>query len=91
MTGPHREPPTSGRRETDFLFRLQDKAGVLSKDLGAAAGIAPQLITMMRHGSLKRLVNPTAERLAKHFGYRFALIPDCCPAIIKRPEHESIE
>ena len=85
----NRKPPTTGHAPLDFLFSLQDRAGITSRTLAHDFIVTDTILALMRRGAHKRIVNPIAMKLAARFGYRFALVPLEHPEIEKRPEHET--
>ena len=82
--GKSRQPAHTGIPAADFLFDLQDAAGVPDIELADAVGSSRRLVGEIRSGRHKRLINPFLAAVARHFGYKFALVPASFPDIVPR-------
>lgn len=84
-------PPSSGSIQVDALFVICDAAGLSGRQVSSLAGACYRLISGIRHGEHKRLMNPFATQLASVLGYKLALVPIDHPDVLLREEHARLQ
>lgn len=82
--------PVTQWPQVDFLFRLFALENVPDYVLARSLSTSNRLVSAVRHGAHKRIINPLLAQLAARFGYKFALVPAEYPDIVLRPEHTGL-
>lgn len=83
--------PRTGSPLVNALFLIFDAAGLSGRQVSSLAGASPRLISGIRHGEHKRLMNPFALQLANVLGYKLALVPIEHPSVVLRAEHAPLQ